>query len=146
MTDSDRTAFLAGERPGEVLVYLADGAVSDPAALETHGDRVGSGVVLVLDGQRAQQVFQRAAGVDPMAFARQAMDTEGEVHADCTDGVCPARSGPDDRDHGACFVFAFAEKRNEEAGGIYAEGDVVHAYVACACGERYSDRWVAGER
>jgi hypothetical protein len=44
------------------------------------------------------------------------------------------------------FTFAFVEARNEEVGGIYAEGPVVHAYAACTCGETYSQRWVAGTR
>jgi len=144
MTGDDRAAFLAGDRPDDVLIYLADGAVSDPDALASHGERAGDGVVLVLPGERARDVFQRAAGIDPMAFARRAMDTEGAVRADCAGGTCPA-DGPGG-DHRARFVFAFAEEQNEEAGGLYAEGDVIHAYVACACGERYSDKWVAGER
>jgi len=144
MTGDDRTAFLAGERPGDVLIYLADRAVSDPGALAAHGERAGEGVVLVLSGERAQGVFQRAAGIDPMAFARRAMDTEGTVRADCTGGVCPA--GDSGGDHRIRFVFAFAEERNEDAGGLYAEGDVIHAYVACACGEQYSDKWIASER
>jgi hypothetical protein len=144
MTDGDREAFLAGDRPEDVLVYLDERAVSNPASLEAHGERVDGGIVLVLPGEQARSVFQRAAGIDPMAFARQAMDTEGEVVADCTGGVCPARGDGDD--HDARFVFAFAEARNEDAGGLYAEGAVVHAYVSCACGESYSDKWVAGER
>jgi hypothetical protein len=144
MTGDDRAAFLAGERPDDVLIYLADGAVSDPDALAAHGERTGEGVVLVLSGERAQGVFQRTAGIDPMAFARRAMDTEGAVRPDCTGGTCPADGSGGD--HRARFVFAFAEEQNEDAGGLYAEGGVIHAYVACACGERYSDRWVAGER
>jgi hypothetical protein len=160
MTDGDREAFLAGDRPADVLVYLDDRAVSDPAALETHGERVDGGIVLVLPGEEARGVFQRAAGIDPMAFARQAMETDGEVAPDCTGGVCPV--GRDDtgvsdgdgdgdgtdtgEDHHARFVFAFVEAENEAAGGRYAEGAVVHAYVSCACGESYSDKWVAGER
>jgi hypothetical protein len=144
MTGDDRAAFLAGERPDDVLIYLADGAIEEPDALASHGERAGDGVVLVLPGERAREVFQRAAGIDPMAFARRATDTEGEVRADCTGGTCPA--GSSRGDHRARFVFAFAEEQNEEAGGLYAEGGVIHAYVACACGERYSEKWVAGER
>jgi hypothetical protein len=30
-------------------------------------------------------------------------------------------------------------------GGVYAEGDVVHAYAQCACGTAYSDRWVVDD-
>lgn len=158
MTDSDRGAFLAGDRPEDVLIYLADDAVSHPEALETHGERVDGGTVLVLPGDDARRLFQGAAGIDPMAFARRAMDTDGTVHADCTGGVCPAsrpdEAGGEDDDaatetsgsHHARFVFAFAEEQTEEAGGLYATGDVIHAYVACACGEMYSEKWVAGDR
>jgi hypothetical protein len=145
MTDGDREAFLAGDRPEDVLVYLDERVLSDPGALEAHGERVGDGIVLVLPGEEARGVFQRAAGIDPMAFARQAMDTDGEVTPECTGGSCPADEDAGD-DHDARFVFAFAEAQNEDAGGLYAEGAVLHAYVSCTCGERYSDKWVAGER
>jgi hypothetical protein len=146
MTDGDREAFLAGDRPDDVHVYLDETAVSNPDALESHGERVDGGIVLVLPGETARSLFQQAAGIDPMAFAREAMDTEGEVFPDCTGGICPASDGDGSDDHRARFVFAFAEEQNEEAGDLYAEGDVIHAYVACACGERYSEKWVAGQR
>jgi hypothetical protein len=146
-----REEFLAGERPSDVQVYLHEDAVSDIEALAGHGERVVDGVVLVLDGERARGVFQRATGIDPMGFARQAMDTDGDVDRDCTGGTCPAGGGVDGGtgggggDHHARFVFAFAEEQNEEAGGLYAEGPVIHGYVSCACGESYSEKWVASE-
>ncbi len=43
------------------------------------------------------------------------------------------------------FIFSFAEAQNEEVGGIYEEGDVVHAYAKCTCGTTYSDRWVVDD-
>jgi len=135
-----REAFLAGDRPADVHVFLHEEAVSDVEALADHGDRVANGVVLVLDGEQARGVFQRSTGIDPMELARQAMDTDGDVDPDCTGGTCPAAGGGK---HRARFVFAFAEEQNEEAGGLYAEGPVIHAYVSCSCGESYSDRWVA---
>jgi hypothetical protein len=143
MTDGDRAEFLAGERVEDVLVYLDEGVVSNPGALEAHGERVEDGIVLVLPGDEARGVFQQSTGIDPMGFAKRAMDTEGEVSHDCTGGVCPRGTG---EDHSAQIVFAFAEAENEEVGGLYAEGDVIHAYVSCACGEAYSEKWVAGQR
>ena len=139
---SQRTAFLAGERPSDVHIFLSESAVSNPGALEAHGTRVDDGLALVLDGEQARSVFQSATGIDPMAFAQKAMGTDGEVTKDCTSGTCPAGRGPD---HDARFIFAFAEKQNEDVGGLYAEGPVIHAYAACECGERYSDKWVATE-
>jgi hypothetical protein len=143
MTESDRAAFLAGDRPEDVLIYLDEAAVSNPEALETHGERVDGGIVLVLAGDKARSVFQQAAGIDPMAFAKEAMGTEGTIDADCTGGTCPAGDGDD---HEARFVFAFAEEQNEEVGDLYAEGDVIHGYVSCSCGTAYSDKWVVGQR
>ena len=143
MTDSDRAAFLAGDRPEDVLIYLDEAAVSNPDALEAHGERVEGGIVLVLPGEKARSVFQQAAGIDPMAFAKQAMGTDGEIDADCTGGTCPEGEGPG---HEARFVFAFAEEQNEEVGDMYAEGDVIHGYVSCSCGTAYSDKWVVGDR
>jgi len=140
---SDREEFLAGDRPTDVHIFLAEDAVSNIEALESYGERVEDGIVLVMDGEEARSVFQKATDIDPMAFAREAMDTDGEISADCTDGTCPAGDGDD---HSPKFVFAFAEEQNEEVGGLYAEGAVIHAYVSCTCGESYSDKWVAEER
>jgi hypothetical protein len=137
---TDREAFLAGERPTDVHAFLHEGAVSNVETLESHGERVKDGVVLVLDGDEARGIFQRATGIDPMALAREAMGTEGDIDADCAGGICPA-CGADPN-----FVFAFAEEQNEEAGGLYAEGAVIHAYAVCECGERYTEKWVASER
>lgn len=138
---TDREAFLSGERPETIQIYLHDEVVSNPDALTGHGERVADGVVLLLEGERGRTVFQTATGIDPMAFAREAMDTNGEIDPDCAGGTCPV-----DATHDPEIVFAFVEAENEAAGGLYAEGPVVHAYAACECGERYSAKWVAGTR
>lgn len=135
---TDREEFLAGERPSEVHVFLSEGAVGDLDALEPHGERVENGIVLVMDGERAREVFQRTTGIDPMALAKDAMGTDGTVTEDCTAGTCPDGGGDG---HAPELIFAFAEEQNEEVGGIYADGPVIHAYVACECGTRYSDKW-----
>jgi len=135
-----RAEFLAGQRPTDVHIYLHESAVSNVDALADHGERLDDGIVLVMDGEQARSVFGRATGIDPMGFAREAMDTDGDVADDCTSGSCPQGDGDDHRPQ---FVFAFAEEQNEEAGGLYAEGPVIHAYVSCACGASYSDKWVA---
>jgi hypothetical protein len=137
--NEQREAFLEGSRPDEVHIYLDEGAVSNPDALESHGERVDGGIVLVMDGEQARTVFQQAAGIDPMELAQAAMETDGKVSDDCADGTCPG----DGDEHTPQFIFAFAEEENETVGGLYAEGDVIHAYVSCSCGERYSDKWVA---
>jgi hypothetical protein len=137
---SDRTEFLAGERPDDVAFFLSDAFVDDPEALAGHGEVVDDGVVVVVDGETGRGAFQSAAGIDPMQFSREAMDVESHVDRDLTGGDCPAGEG---EDHRVAFVFAFSEAHNEEVGGLYAEGDVVHAYARCLCGESYSDRWVA---
>lgn len=142
--ESPRQAFLAGERPDDVLIYLSEDGVSNLDALSEYGERVSNGVVLVLDGERGRSAFERAVGVGPMSFAGTAMDIEGDIASDCTNGECPSKH-PDepDADHALRFLFAFVEAQKEDVGGIYADGDVVHAYAACTCGTAYSDRWVA---
>ncbi|WP_276273818.1 DUF5807 family protein [Haloarcula litorea] len=140
---STHTEFLAGERPEDVLFFLHEDAVSNPGALAEYADAVGDGHVLVLPGDDGRSAFQSATGIDPMALAQEAMDTEGDVHDDLTGGACPAAG--EGETHGTRFVFAFAEEQNEDVGGIYADGDVIHAYAVCECGQRYSDKWVAGE-
>jgi hypothetical protein len=142
---SDREAFLAGDRPDHVLIYLPDRTVSDPESLAEHGERVDDGTVLVLPGEQGRSAFQQATGVDPMTFAQRAMQTEGDIDHDCTGTTCPkAHADEDSEDHRPRFVFAFAEEQNEEVGGLYAEGDVIHAYAHCECDAAFSDRWVAG--
>lgn len=156
MTGDARAAFLAGERPEEVLVYLAESGVSDVETLAERGEDVPGGVLFVLDGDRGRRVAERAIGTDPMELASAAMDSTGEIDLERFVGTCPAaenpaptaRSGPTPtdvggEDHALRYVFAFAEERNAEVGGIYAEGDVIHAYAVCECGAAYSDRWVA---
>jgi NADPH-dependent ferric siderophore reductase len=144
---SDREQFLAGERPDDVAFFLHEAAVSGIGALAEQGERTAEGVVLVVDGEAGQQAFQSATGIDPMAFAREAMGTEGRVDRDLTGGTCPDSEGDggDREGHQARLIFAFAEAQNEDVEGLYAEGDVVHAYVACECGQRYSEKWLTGE-
>jgi hypothetical protein len=143
---SDRSEFLAGERPDDVAFFLHDDAVENVGALEGYAESVDDGVVLVLPGEQGRSAFQKAAGVDPMQLAQQAMDTEGTIDVGLTGGFCPVEEDEPEEEHTARIVFAFAEEQNEEAGGIYAEGDVIHAYAVCTCGERYSDKWVVGDR
>ncbi|MFC7044375.1 DUF5807 family protein [Halobacteriaceae archaeon GCM10025711] len=135
--------FLRGERPDDVALFLADSFVDDAGTLADHGETVEGGVVIVVAGDAGRSAFSTATGMDAMAFARQAMGQDGHVHADLAGGDCP---DDEDGDHHAEFVFAFAEEQHEDVGGLYAEGDVVHAYAQCSCGTAYSDRWVAGDR
>ncbi|MFB6075399.1 MAG: DUF5807 family protein [Haloarculaceae archaeon] len=139
---SDLSEFLAAERPDEVAFFLRADAVDDVSALAEHAEQVGDGVVLVVPGDSGRSAFQSATGIDPMALARQAMENEGEIDLAAGEGVCPNEGDGDD--HAPTFLFAFAEAQNEEVGGIYAEGDVIHAYAVCECGEYYSDKWVVG--
>ena len=137
MTDP-RTEFLAGERLEDVALFLADSYVADDRLTE-YGTSLEDGVVIVVDGERGRNAFKAATGTDAMEFARQAMEHEGVIDDDLTGGTCPDE--PDGGDHAVQFIFAFAEAQNEEVGGIYADGDVVHAYAHCSCGAAYSDRW-----
>ena len=149
MTDA-LEAFLAGDRLEDVALFLADAFVDDPEALADRGVPVDGGVVLVVDGERGRRVFSSITGADAMGFAREAGAVEGEIAPDLSGGACPEHDTGNEETaetgHTAQFVFAFAEARNEDVGGIYAEGDVIHAYARCDCGAGYSHRWVAGER
>jgi hypothetical protein len=149
MTDA-LESFLAGERLDDVALFLADAFVDDPEALADRGVCVDGGVVLVVDGERGRRVFSSITGADAMGFAREAGAVEGEIASDLSGGTCPERDIGNgetaENSHTAQFVFAFAEAQNEDVGGIYAEGDVIHAYARCDCGAGYSKRWVAGER
>ena len=138
MTDADLDDFLAGDRLDHVALYLTDDYLDDDA-LSAHGTAVEGGVVLVVPGDRGRDLFSAGTGMDAMAFAKEAMGTDGDIDRDLTGGSCP--------DCGAdvAFVLAFAEAQNEEVGGIYAEGDVIHAYAACPDGDAFSARWLVGE-
>ena len=136
-------AFLRGERPDDILIYLHEEGVGSIKRLAEIGTRTEEGVVLVLPGEEGRDAFQRATGLDAMDFAGMAMNTDGEIDDDCTDGRCP--DGDDLNEHYAKFVFAFVESQNEAVGGIYAEGDVRHGYAACVCGTTYSEKAVLDE-
>ncbi|WP_458206783.1 DUF5807 family protein [Haladaptatus sp. NG-SE-30] len=136
---SKRDEFLAGERPDDVALFLADSFVSGDT-LADYGDSVPGGTLLVVSGETGRSVFKKATGMDAMGFAKQAMDTEGEIASDLSGGDCPKG------DHDVEFVFAFAEEQNEEVGGLYAEGDVIHAYAYCECGTAFTQKWVVGDR
>jgi hypothetical protein len=149
MTDEDdpsvsalHEAFLRGERVDDILVYLHEEGVGSMEKLLEIGTPVDDGVVLVLPGEEGQSAFQQATGLDAMDFAGMAMGTDGDIDGDCTGGTCPDAEDKPEEDHYVKFVFAFAEEQNKGVGGIYAEGDVIHGYAACACGTTYSDKWV----
>jgi hypothetical protein len=135
-----REQFLAGDRPDDVAIYFADEHLENREALADHAEAVEGGLVLVVPGDRGRDVFAKAVGADAMNFARTAMGREGSIDPGLGGGTCPEGNGTE---HRARFVFAFAEEENEEAGGLYAEGDVIHAYARCSCDASYSDRWVA---
>ena len=145
---STLSEFLAGERPEDVALFLADDYLDEDGTIASHGESVEGGVVLVADGEQGRSIFSAGTGMDAMQFAKGAMGNEGEIAADLAGGVCPAGEADDEdeSDHAVQFVFAFAEEQNEEVGGLYAEGDVIHAYAHCECGESFSHKWVTGER
>ncbi|UWG46695.1 Uncharacterized protein HSRCO_0398 [Halanaeroarchaeum sp. HSR-CO] len=146
MTGDRVAAFLAGDRPDDVALYLTADRISNVEALldRSSAEAVGDGVLLVVDGDTGRSVFERFTGQDAMDFTGVAMQREGHVDADLAGGECP-ESG-DDQPHEPAFVFAFSEAQNEEVGGLYERGDVVHAYAQCSCGTAYSDKWVVDER
>lgn len=138
--------FLAGERLDDVVLYLAKDSLDEGGTITEHGEVVDDGVALVVPGEEGRRLFTAGTGMDPMEFARSAGDTAGTVDPDLTGGTCPAAGDDDATDHQLNILLAFAEGRNDDIGGQYAEGDVVHAYAACECGQHYSQRWVVGER
>jgi hypothetical protein len=156
---SNLDEFLAGERLDDVVFYVSDAYLDDDSRLREVGTETDGGVRLILDGETGRSAFQAGTGMGAMEFAKAAMDAEGEIARTLDDGACPFAddsdadgSGADDPgaapgdDHELRFVFAFAEAQNEEVGGLYAEGDVLHAYAHCTCGGSYSHKWVIGDR
>jgi hypothetical protein len=147
--------FLAGERHEDVALFLTDAYLDSEGKLPKMGEAVDSGYVLVVDGDDGRRAFSAGTGMDAMEFARGAMETRGHISRDLDGGECPAatesadttsgdEAEPGNGDHEVEFIFAFSEAQNEEVGGLYAEGDVIHAYAHCACGVSYSDKWVVG--
>jgi len=148
---SNLDEFLAGERLDDVVFFVSDAYLDDDSRLRSVGTETDDGVRLILDGETGRSAFEAGTGMGAMEFAKTAMGADGEIARSLDGGVCPSGDdGSDDdgseTDHAVQFVFAFAEAQNDEVGGLYAEGDVVHAYAHCACGESYSHKWVIGER
>jgi hypothetical protein len=140
---SKLSEFLAGERLEDVALYLTEDQLDEDGKLAEAGDQREGGVVLVVPGEKGRQMFSAGTGMDAMQFAKEAMGEAGSIRADLSGGTCPAGEGDD---HEAQVIFAFAEAENPEVGGLYADGDVIHAYAQCACGESYSEKWVVGSR
>jgi len=146
-------AFLAGDRLDSVAIYVDDQYLDAEHPLAEAGTSVEGGVVLVVDGDKGRTAFEQATGLDPMQFSKQAMERDGDIDPSLAGGDCPDAGSDDDGDetadgddHQTEFGFAFAEAQNEEVGGLYAEGDVLHAYAHCSCGTNYSQKWLVGSR
>ncbi|WP_435186033.1 DUF5807 family protein [Halobellus sp. EA9] len=146
-------AFLAGERHDDVALFLTELYLDSQHKLPKMGETVENGYVLVVPGDDGRRAFSAGTGMDAMEFARGAMERRGHISRSLDGGECPAREegdagGEADADgtdaHEVEFIFAFSEAQNEEVGGLYERGDVVHAYAHCACGASYSDKWVVG--
>ena len=140
-TDGRLREFLAGERLDDVALFLSTD-VDGVERLREIGEPIDGGAVIVVPGEDGRSAFASATGMDAMEFARDAMNGDGEIAPWLNDGVCPATDG----DHAVRFVFAFAEAENDGVGGLYAEGNVIHAYAHCRCGTNYSHKWVVGDR
>jgi hypothetical protein len=148
MDDNSREAgaldeFLAGERLEDVAIFLADDYLDSEGKLAEIGTAVEGGVVLVVPGDTGRSAFSSGTGMDAMDFAQTAMNVDGEIAPNLDGGTCPESDGGD---HTVEFIFAFAEAENEGVGGMYADGDVMHAYAHCTCGTSYSHKWVLGSR
>ena len=141
---SKLSSFLAGERLDDVAIFLTSEYLDEQGRLPTLGESVENGYVLVVPGDEGRRAFAAGTGMDAMEFARMAMGNDGRIDADLGDGACP--NGAPDETHRVEFVFAFAEAQNEGVGGLYGEGDVIHAYAHCSCDTNYSDRWLVGDR
>ena len=142
---SHRSAFLDGDRHDDVALFLSESFLDGQSKLRELGETVDSGSVLVVDGDDGRRAFSAGTGMDAMEFARGAMETRGHVSRGLDGGECPERESDTEASHAVEFIFAFSEEQNPEVGGLYARGDVIHAYAHCACGASYSDKWVVGE-
>ena len=140
---SKLSEFLDGDRLEDVALYLADDQLDEAGKLADAGEERENGVVLVVPGEQGRRMFSAGTGMDAMEFAKEAMGEEGEIDRSLAGGDCPAGDG---EEHQVSFVFAFAEAQNKDVGGMYADGDVIHAYAQCGCGETYSQKWVIGSR
>ena len=143
---SKHEAFLAGERPDDVAFFLHEDTVENIGALDDYAESVEDGIILVLPGDQGRDAFQKAAGLDPMALSQRAAKTDGTIDPDLTGGICPAAEDEPEENHTAKVVFSFVQEQTPEADGIYTEGDVIHGYAVCTCGEAYSQKWLVGER
>ncbi|QLG60783.1 DUF5807 family protein [Halorarum salinum] len=130
--------FLAGERLDDVAIFLTHEFLDSQGRIANMGEAVEGGVVLVVPGDDGRAAFASGTGMDPMEFAREAMDGEGEIDHGLTGGSC-------DEGHEVELIFAFAEAENPDVGGLYAEGDVMHAYAQCSEGHAFSEKWIVGD-
>lgn len=141
---SDLDAFRDGNRHDDVAMYLSDAFLDQGSKLYEMGETREKGVLLIVPGEKGRNAFQAGTGMKAMEFAGAAMDREGDIAATLDAGHCPDTGAETDSSHDVEFVFAFTEPENPDVGGLYADGDVLHAYAHCACGTSYSHKWVIG--
>jgi hypothetical protein len=139
-------AFLRGDRHDDVALYLSDSVLDTGSSLYEIGDSRGEGVLVVVPGEKGRSAFQAGTGMEAMEFAGTAMDRTGDIAATLDAGSCPDAGTETVNGHAVEFIFAFTEPENPEVGGLYADGDVLHAYAHCSCGASYSHKWVIGDR
>jgi hypothetical protein len=134
---SKLSEFLAGERLDDVAFFLTEEYLDENGMIANRGEAVEEGVVLVEPGEKGRKLFSSGTGLDVMQFAQKAIGTDGHIERDLS-------GGESEDGEAARFVFAFAEAQNEGVGGIYGEGDVIHAYAYGEDGTAFSDRWIVG--
>ena len=143
---SELDEFLAGERLDDVVIFISDVFLDADSRLRNVGTETADGVRVVVDGESGRAAFEAGTGMEAMGFAKKAMGAEGDIARTLDGGECPREAEAPGEEHTVEFVFSFAEAENPDVGGLYAEGDVVHAYAHCACGHDYSHKWVVGSR
>jgi len=87
---SSLAAFLDGDRLDDVVLYLSDAFLEDDSRLRRVGTETDDGVRLIVDGETGRAAFEAGTGTDPMAFAQEAMATEGTIARTLDAGECPA--------------------------------------------------------
>lgn len=133
--------FIAGEKPKHILLYhgIGAGKLPDQAAKLAHD--IEDGHVMVLPAAMAQEIADKVLIPDLSTFSERSRERGGAIESFLTAGTCP-EAMDNGKGHTLEQIFAFVQPKDELLGGIYAKGDVMHAYALCSCQTYYSDRWV----
>ncbi|WP_254280489.1 DUF5807 family protein [Haloarcula marina] len=138
--------FIAGNRPGHIMLFQHENATSLPDDASKVAKNAAEGKMIIQPAVMARDLIDKVLVPNISQFTELSQKRQGNIEPYLTSGDCPEANSNHDEDHIIEQLFAFVQPKHNSLGGIYADGDVMHAYARCSCQVHYSDRWVIASK